>query len=127
MATEKQIAANRANAQRSTGPKTLVGKMKSGRNAFRHGLSCPTHPDPVKVDALAQMLLDGAATDLRLSVATELVTAQLELLAIRSVRAEILAAIDIKAGGTPGLFRLQALDRYERYAHTKRRRAAQKL
>ena len=39
MATEKQIAANRANARRSTGPKTVAGKMASSRNAFRHGLS----------------------------------------------------------------------------------------
>jgi hypothetical protein len=127
MATEKQIAANRANAQRSTGPKTPVGKMKSSRNAFRHGFSCQLLPDPVKVDALARVLLDGRANDPRLSVAIELVTAQLELLEIRSTRAEMLAAIDIKAGDNSDLFRLQALDRYERYAHTKRRRAAQKL
>ena len=30
---------NRANAKRSTGPKTLAGKMVSSRNAYRHGLS----------------------------------------------------------------------------------------
>jgi len=39
MATEAQIAANRANAQRSTGPKSQDGKRKSSRNALRHGLS----------------------------------------------------------------------------------------
>ena len=41
MASEKQIAANRANAKRSTGPKTAAGKLRSSRNAFRHGLSGP--------------------------------------------------------------------------------------
>ena len=39
MATEAQIAANRANARQSTGPKSRSGKRKSSRNALRHGLS----------------------------------------------------------------------------------------
>jgi len=47
MASEKQIAANRANALRSTGPKTLAGKLKSSRNAYRRGLSGPLRLDPV--------------------------------------------------------------------------------
>jgi len=39
MATDKQIAANRQNAQHSTGPRTEDGKRRSRRNAFRHGLT----------------------------------------------------------------------------------------
>jgi hypothetical protein len=38
MATEKQIAANRRNALKSTGPKTLRGKQNSSRNALKHGV-----------------------------------------------------------------------------------------
>jgi len=38
MATEKQIAANRANAQHCTGPKTEEGKANSSKNSFKHGL-----------------------------------------------------------------------------------------
>jgi hypothetical protein len=39
MATsEKKIAANRANAKKSTGPKTSRGKGYSSRNGIRHGL-----------------------------------------------------------------------------------------
>jgi hypothetical protein len=38
MATSKQIAANRANARRSTGPRTTAGKRASSRNATKHGL-----------------------------------------------------------------------------------------
>ena len=34
----KQIAANRRNAKRSTGPRTAAGKARSSRNAVRHGL-----------------------------------------------------------------------------------------
>src|SRR5579864_9287935 len=38
MSTKAQIAANRANAQRSTGPRTDDGKAKIRQNALRHGL-----------------------------------------------------------------------------------------
>jgi hypothetical protein len=38
MASEQQMAANRQNAARSTGPKTDVGKSKSRLNAIKHGL-----------------------------------------------------------------------------------------
>jgi hypothetical protein len=39
MATPAQILANRDNAQRGTGPKTLEGKQTASRNATRHGLT----------------------------------------------------------------------------------------
>jgi hypothetical protein len=39
MTTPLQIAANRANAQRSTGPKTEPGKARSRVNAWKHGLT----------------------------------------------------------------------------------------
>jgi hypothetical protein len=42
MATDKQIAANRLNAQKSTGPRTLAGRQRSRRNAVRHGLTAET-------------------------------------------------------------------------------------
>jgi hypothetical protein len=41
MATEKQIAANRRNAQKSTGPRSAEGKAVSSRNALKTGLYCP--------------------------------------------------------------------------------------
>src|SRR4051812_18325934 len=36
--SEARVAANRRNAQRSTGPKTEEGKQKSRANALKHGL-----------------------------------------------------------------------------------------
>jgi hypothetical protein len=39
MASERQIAANRQNARRSSGPRSNAGKRRSSANALRHGLS----------------------------------------------------------------------------------------
>jgi hypothetical protein len=39
MASEKQVVANRANAKRSTGPRTEPGKALSRMNACKHGLT----------------------------------------------------------------------------------------
>jgi hypothetical protein len=38
MTSEAKIAANRRNAEKSTGPKSVFGKAKVARNALRHGL-----------------------------------------------------------------------------------------
>ena len=39
MASVAQIAANRRNARRSTGPRTVEGKAVASRNSFKHGLT----------------------------------------------------------------------------------------
>jgi hypothetical protein len=64
VATERQIAANRANAKRSTGPKTLAGKMASSRNAFRHGFSDPLRFDPRPQPRSTQLLVRWPAKEL---------------------------------------------------------------
>ena len=130
MATEKQIAANRANAKRSTGPKTAAGRAKSSRNAYLHGLSCALRlapSEPAKVDAIVAALVTDQANKERLDSAFEFARAQLELLRIRTARTELTATVQSGPKGLKALRRLLALDRYERLAHTKRRRASCKL
>jgi hypothetical protein len=39
MASERQIAANRRNARKSTGPRSGAGKKRASRNAYRYGLT----------------------------------------------------------------------------------------
>jgi hypothetical protein len=129
MASDKQIAANRANAKRSTGPKTALGKSKSSRNALRHGLSCSLKRDALRpeIENLAQALVVDNGDEEQCLAATALACAQWELMRIRSVRARMMAAIDLSSTDAKGWKRLMALDRYERLAHTSRRRAFRKL
>jgi hypothetical protein len=47
MTTQRQIAANRRSAQRSTGPRTAAGKAASSGNARRHGLTVEPDEDAV--------------------------------------------------------------------------------
>ena len=63
MATEKQIKANRANARRSTGPKSAEGKAKSAQNAIKHGLLSQSllvgDESEADFDVLIQGLIDS--------------------------------------------------------------------
>jgi hypothetical protein len=60
MATEQQTAANRENAQKSTGPKTPEGRAAVRLNSVKHGLCAQTlvlmDEDPADFDALLASL-----------------------------------------------------------------------
>jgi hypothetical protein len=63
MVTEKQLEANRRNAEKSTGPRTTEGKSNSSRNNLRHGLTghislLPTE-DREAHDAFCHELIDS--------------------------------------------------------------------
>ena len=133
MASEKQIAANRANAKRSTGPKTAAGKQNSSRNAFRHGLSRPGQPDSLAVEKIITVVsaLTGApATEEQQIAAQHFACAQLQLAQIQVIRAQQWEKSDTIEGppvSARDLRHLASIDRYERCALTKRRKAAKNL
>jgi hypothetical protein len=130
MASEKQLRANRENAKRSTGPKTAAGRLKSSRNALRHGLSRPVATDPaalIKARQLTELLLPDRADVTQVVAAVEVAHAQAQVLRVAAVRSKLLANLDVAAANLKQLRRLAALDRYERQALTRRRRAARNL
>src|SRR5262244_3631832 len=58
MSTEKQIAANRLNAQKSTGPRTEEGRAAVRLNAVKHGLCAKTLVLPDEDEAEFHAILD---------------------------------------------------------------------
>jgi hypothetical protein len=58
MATPSQIAANQANAQKSTGPETEEGKAKSAMNRLTHGFASARSIIPGEDPAAFHALLD---------------------------------------------------------------------
>ena len=63
MSTQAQMAANRANAQLSTGPTTKPGKAASCLNNFRHGLAGAFRVRPCEDQGDFDMLLAGLRQD----------------------------------------------------------------
>ena len=107
MTSERQIAANRRNARRSTGPKSRAGKRRSSANALRHGLSCGIVGDRAGagVDALARRLVGDHADEEMLELAGRVVRAHLDLLRVREIKRDL----------TERVYRFGALDPLPRF------------
>ncbi|WP_439393043.1 hypothetical protein ACRQ5Q_27620 [Bradyrhizobium sp. PMVTL-01] len=118
MTTERQIAANRRNAHRSTGPKTSAGKRRASGNAYRHGLSVG-FDDWCDSDAAKLLLrhLVGDSTDEYVRhAARAAVRAHLELLRVRQIKATIInLVIEFGDLNAPPPFRFRSLAAELRY------------
>ena len=77
MTSERKAAANRANAGRSTGPRTATGKRASSRNATRHGLTA--RPDQVDVLRWYRVIREDPVAELPSFPATDSERAALHL------------------------------------------------
>jgi hypothetical protein len=114
----KQIAANRRNASRSTGPVTAQGKARASRNALRHGLSVPVYcASAVAADIgeFALQLVGDPASRTELDLARAAAEAQLELVRIRREK-HLLLEVLMTGVSSPNLRAVKHLDRYERRA-----------
>jgi hypothetical protein len=90
MATEQQIAANRRNAVKSTGPRTSAGKMRVRGNSYRHGLSVGAAVCPEHVETLAREIAGAGADATVLELAQSVALAQLDLMQIRRMRVSLI-------------------------------------
>src|SRR5579862_2904557 len=80
MLSDKQLAANRANAQLSSGPKSEDGKRRSSLNARRHNLTgqvtSMTEEDRIAHDAFSASIIKAMAPEgaLELQLAQRIAT-----------------------------------------------------
>jgi hypothetical protein len=132
-----RLAANRANARKSTGPRTAAGKLRaaqnarkstgpttaagkkrSAQNARRHGLNVPACRDPAVACHIAHLSRAIAAANEDpqvIALAQRVAAAQVDLMRARRARPDLLAAKPLQ-----DILRLAAIERYERRARAQR-------
>jgi len=94
MTSDRKIRANRANARASTGPKTTQGRIHSGRNALRHGLSLPVHSNQglfEEIETLAREIAGPDASPEIHKLARPIAEAQIDLGRVRHARHQLLS------------------------------------
>jgi hypothetical protein len=130
MTSDRKIAANRQNARKSTGPKSGAGKLRSRRNALRHGLAIDVGADALLGAEVKKMVtaMATASGQEAMFCARQLAEAEMDLLRIRKVRTAIFNAVLAKSDPEPPDHRelntkLAKLDRYERRALSRHKRA----
>jgi hypothetical protein len=131
MSSDKQIAANRNNAKGSTGPRSKLGREVSRRNAWRHGLAVDVTVDPAFHDDI-ELLANALSRSHGIRKANEgchiAAEAQIDLLRIRKVRAWLFNSFHLADAPLPDRLaelnqKLAKLERYERGAVSRRKRA----
>jgi hypothetical protein len=99
--SEAKLAANRTNAEKSTGPKSEEGKARSSRNSFKHGLYSKQlvlpGEDPAALDALKADLRaeHQPANETEEILVNELAEQYWRLRRARRLEAELLSSDDI--------------------------------
>jgi hypothetical protein len=95
MASEAQIAANRRNAQNSTGPRSASGKTRASRSALRHGLSKPMSGLAFarEVEARARQIARDPADRFEMVSARQVAETQLELERVQRIKITLIERI----------------------------------
>jgi hypothetical protein len=117
---------NRRGPSGRTGPRSCAGKRRSRLNRLRHGLAArlPLDPGlPAEAARLASVLANGSDPLLR-AYAIEVADAELALLRVRRAKLVTIETAREDCSFAAALPELGKLDRYERRAFSRRRRAA---
>ena len=136
MPSDRQVAANRNNAKKSTGPRSEAGRQASRRNARRHGLAIAIRTDPAfhdDIEKLAKALSLSRGMQNVDERAREAAGAELDLLRIRKIRTYLLETLCLVANDATSSNpaevndKLAKLERYERRAFSRRNRALREM
>jgi hypothetical protein len=93
MASERQIAANRRNARKSTGPPSGAGKTRASRNAYRHGLTLSitsTAEYAKQLETLVRKIAGDTKDAVKLERARAIAQAELELARVRRAKVALI-------------------------------------
>jgi hypothetical protein len=145
MTSEAKIAANRRNAQRSTGPRSAAGKARTRYNALEHRLNVPARYDQATADQIEGLSvylcpdsIDPKESDLALQAAE----AHFDLLRVQQAKVGLINGMAKQLGRADASLSederlalafmqksktLTAFDRYERRATSRRNCALRKL
>ena len=123
--SDLKLASNRKNAKSSTGPKSDGGKYRSARNALSHGLAIPARNIAAMqsdIESLALSIARASGENAITELSRQAAEAQVDILRIRKVRAAIFAT---ETSHDELEKKLSSLERYERCAFSRRKRAFQ--
>jgi hypothetical protein len=131
MTSDRKVESNRKNAQKSTGPRSEAGRRRSRHNALRHGLAVAIGSDPSfseDIKRLASTLAGSASGQNIGEFAHQAAEAEIDLLRIRKLRASRFNAVlgnpETKLDDHSEFNEeLAKLERYERRAFARRKRA----
>src|SRR5215467_1761247 len=139
MASERQIAANRRNARKSTGPRSGAGRKRASRNAYRYGLTLniTSAAFAKQLDKLVREIAGDSKDAIVLERARAIAQAELDLAQVRRAKVSLIERASAFSSATmPSqepyrsaeairrvLPELRRLDRYERRAAVRRHRA----
>jgi hypothetical protein len=93
MATKRQIAANRRNAGKSTGPRSHAGKKRAGRNAYRYGLTVSLLSIAAvarQIEQLARKLAGKTNSEIILEQARDAAQAAIDLARVGRVKVALI-------------------------------------
>jgi hypothetical protein len=93
MASERQIAANRRNARKSTGPRSGAGRKRASRNAYRHGLTlsiASTAAFAKQLDKLVREIAGDSKDAIMLERARAIAQAALDLARVQRAKVALI-------------------------------------
>jgi hypothetical protein len=104
MASERQIAANRRNARKSTGPRSGAGRNRASHNAYRHGLTLSivsTTEYAKQLETLVRKIVGDTKDAFKLERARTIAAAELELARVRRAKVALIERASAFGGLDP--------------------------